>query len=92
MPLRSLDTVRRAHINLDAWQRVMAPRNLTGIFLFTTEVENQGSTVHSRMFAPEAGVWEDPATGSASGPLGCYLVRYGVVPAQATTRMSEAAL
>jgi len=87
VPLRSLDTVRRAHINLDAWQRVMAPRNLTGIFLFTTEVENQGSTVHSRMFAPEAGVWEDPATGSASGPLGCYLVRYGVVPAQATTRM-----
>ena len=24
---------------------------------------------------------EDPATGSASGPLGCYLVRHNVVPA-----------
>jgi trans-2,3-dihydro-3-hydroxyanthranilate isomerase len=24
---------------------------------------------------------EDPATGSASGPLGCYLVRHGLVPA-----------
>ena len=23
---------------------------------------------------------EDPATGSASGPLGCYLVRHGIVP------------
>jgi PhzF family phenazine biosynthesis protein len=23
---------------------------------------------------------EDPATGSANGPLGCYLVRYGLVP------------
>jgi trans-2,3-dihydro-3-hydroxyanthranilate isomerase len=22
---------------------------------------------------------EDPATGSANGPLGCYLVRYGLV-------------
>jgi trans-2,3-dihydro-3-hydroxyanthranilate isomerase len=33
------------------------------------------------MFAPGLGVFEDPATGSASGPLGCYLVRYAVIPA-----------
>jgi trans-2,3-dihydro-3-hydroxyanthranilate isomerase len=26
------------------------------------------------------GIAEDPATGSASGPLGCYLVRHKVVP------------
>ena len=32
------------------------------------------------MFAPELGVMEDPATGGASGPLGCYLVRHRVVP------------
>jgi trans-2,3-dihydro-3-hydroxyanthranilate isomerase len=35
--------------------------------------------VYSRMFAPEFGIVEDPATGSASGPLGCYLVKHGVV-------------
>jgi PhzF family phenazine biosynthesis protein len=28
------------------------------------------------MFAPHSGVPEDPATGSASGPLGAYLVRH----------------
>jgi trans-2,3-dihydro-3-hydroxyanthranilate isomerase len=28
------------------------------------------------------GVYEDPATGSASGPLGCYLVKHSVIPAQ----------
>lgn len=32
------------------------------------------------MFAPGVGVYEDPATGSASGPLGCYLIKNGVVP------------
>ena len=32
------------------------------------------------MFAPEIGIAEDPATGIASGPLGCYLVRHQVVP------------
>ena len=36
-------------------------------------------TVYSRMFAPGLGVTEDPATGIASGPLGCYLVKHGLV-------------
>lgn len=80
VPLRSLDAARRAHINLDAWQRTISSRGLSEIFLFTREVENPGSTVHSRMFAPGMGIAEDPATGAASGPLGCYLVRYGLVP------------
>ena len=49
------------------------------VFVFTREVEHEGSHVHSRMFAPGLGITEDPATGAASGPLGCYLVRYGLV-------------
>ena len=35
--------------------------------------------VYCRMFAPGFGIVEDPATGIASGPLGCYLVHYGLV-------------
>jgi trans-2,3-dihydro-3-hydroxyanthranilate isomerase len=31
------------------------------------------------MFAPGLGVAEDPATGGASGPLGSYLVKHGLV-------------
>ena len=34
------------------------------------------------MFAPEFGIVEDPATGIASGPLGCYLVKHGLVTAE----------
>ena len=51
-----------------------------GIFLFSTQSGKDKATVYSRMFAPDLGVGEDPATGSASGPLGCYLVRHNVVP------------
>jgi trans-2,3-dihydro-3-hydroxyanthranilate isomerase len=57
-----------------------------GVFLFTTDVPRQGSgqsadvTIYSRMFAPSQGIVEDPATGSASGPVGCYLVTHGLVP------------
>jgi trans-2,3-dihydro-3-hydroxyanthranilate isomerase len=39
------------------------------------------------MFAPEFGIIEDPATGSASGPLGCYLVHHGVVAGEAASAM-----
>ena len=48
------------------------------IFIFTTETERNDSFVHCRMFAPSFGIVEDPATGSAHGPLGAYLVKYGL--------------
>jgi trans-2,3-dihydro-3-hydroxyanthranilate isomerase len=39
------------------------------------------------MIAPGFGIVEDPATGSASGPLGCYLVQHGVVAADRADAM-----
>jgi trans-2,3-dihydro-3-hydroxyanthranilate isomerase len=50
-------------------------------YLFTTDRAgaSDSATTYSRMFAPMLGVNEDPATGSASGPLGSYLVRYSLV-------------
>jgi trans-2,3-dihydro-3-hydroxyanthranilate isomerase len=38
-----------------------------------------GDRVHTRMFGPGLGVVEDPATGSAAGPLAVHLGRHGVV-------------
>lgn len=50
-----------------------------GLYAFTTaDLSLPDSTVHGRMFAPGAGVSEDPATGSAAGPLAAYLVRHGI--------------
>jgi trans-2,3-dihydro-3-hydroxyanthranilate isomerase len=48
------------------------------VFLFASDGANR---LYSRMFAPDAnGIDEDPATGSASGPLGAFAVKYGLVP------------
>jgi trans-2,3-dihydro-3-hydroxyanthranilate isomerase len=47
--------------------------------VFTFETERPESTVHVRMFAPLLGVPEDPATGSANGALGAYLVHHQAV-------------
>ena len=50
------------------------------VMVFTLETESAEATVHTRMFAPSLGVPEDPATGSANGALGAYLVRHRAVP------------
>jgi trans-2,3-dihydro-3-hydroxyanthranilate isomerase len=78
VPVTNLAAIKSIRVNLDLHERLMAAFDTTGVFVFTTDVETAGSTVHSRMFAPAAGVFEDPATGAASGPLGAYLVRYGI--------------
>ncbi|HZI20413.1 MAG TPA: PhzF family phenazine biosynthesis protein [Pyrinomonadaceae bacterium] len=81
VPVRGLDAARRARPRADLIERAAGRGVPPEVFLFTREVVHDGSTVHSRMFAPGLGITEDPATGGASGPLGCYLVRHGLVAA-----------
>lgn len=53
-----------------------------GYFVFTLDTEDGDDALsHGRMFAPAIGVDEDPVTGNANGPLGAYLVRYGMLSA-----------
>jgi trans-2,3-dihydro-3-hydroxyanthranilate isomerase len=58
-----------------------------GVFVFTLEPTDPGVTAYSRMFAAGFGVPEDPATGGASGPLGCYLVRHKLASANAARNL-----
>lgn len=51
------------------------------IFIFTTDRTGAAGdeAVYSRMLAPAFGIAEDPATGGASGPLGCYLFTHDLI-------------
>ena len=60
------------------------------VFVFSTEPGPDGATAYSRMFAPGLGVYEDPATGAASGPLGAYLVRHLIVEGPEAGRIVSA--
>jgi trans-2,3-dihydro-3-hydroxyanthranilate isomerase len=82
VPLTSRAAVDNATANRGALDDLLqsSKSGAHGVFLFSAERGRDRATVYSRMFAPEMGVAEDPATGSASGPLGCYLVRHKVVP------------
>lgn len=57
------------------------------VFLFSLERGADDATTFSRMFAPQFGIAEDPATGGASGPLGAYLLQHAAVSPQQATRM-----
>lgn len=58
------------------------------VFVFAMS-SRDGVSCYSRMFAPEFGIPEDPATGGASGPLGCYLLRHGLAtPGEARALLS----
>lgn len=86
IPLATRRAVDNAASNFEAIDTFFRAARVeaSGVFLFSHERGGDKATVYSRMFAPEVGVAEDPATGSASGPLGCYLVRHKIVsPARA---------
>ena len=78
--VNDLESIRRIRFRADVAEKVLEGVGAKGVFVLTTEVEFPGSQVHGRLFAPGQGIPEDPATGSAAGPLGCYLSRYGVMP------------
>jgi trans-2,3-dihydro-3-hydroxyanthranilate isomerase len=49
-----------------------------GIYVFSVEKAGDDVTAYSRLL-PSGGI-EDPATGSAVGPAGCFAAKYGFVP------------
>lgn len=83
LPLKTRKAVDQAESDKLGLVRFFERQNLHlhGLFLFTPEGGADEATVYSRMFAPGLGVSEDPATGGASGPLGCYLVKHGLIDA-----------
>jgi trans-2,3-dihydro-3-hydroxyanthranilate isomerase len=76
IPLRNKSAVDRAWIDMSGMKILHAvdPDKPLCVFVFTPTPEG----VYSRMFAPEQGVAEDSATGSATGPLAAYMIQNGL--------------
>lgn len=87
VPVRTLTAVKSMTVNHAAITEICQHFGANGIMVYTTLTVEDWSTVHTRMFAAPIGVGEDPATGSASGALGAYLVKNGVVEVAPTTEI-----
>jgi trans-2,3-dihydro-3-hydroxyanthranilate isomerase len=78
VPVRSLADLGRCRTNLnlldEVYERNDFGANATGCYAFTCETIEVGEArAHARFFVGQ-NIGEDPATGSAAGPLGGYLV------------------
>lgn len=83
--LNSLKAVQAAEPSPNEITNVLAGQLSQEIVIFSTETVHEDSSVHARMFAPGVGVLEDPATGSAAGPLGAYVRKYDIQDASDVT-------
>ncbi|MFC1884800.1 PhzF family phenazine biosynthesis protein [Thermodesulfobacteriota bacterium] len=78
VPINDLSAIKRAVGNMNRIADFFKNRKSMAPYLFTLETENPQSKIHTRFFAPHLGIIEDPATGSAAGPLAGYLLKYNV--------------
>jgi trans-2,3-dihydro-3-hydroxyanthranilate isomerase len=85
VPIRSLADLRSCRVNAALLSELYSRMNASGCYAFSREtIEVGAARAHARLFAPADNIPEDPATGSAAGALGAYLIHHGAidVPAQ----------
>jgi trans-2,3-dihydro-3-hydroxyanthranilate isomerase len=75
IPVRNIDAVRRSHIDEARWDAAFESGGRSFAFIFSGETEDKAHDFHARMFAPRAGVREDPATGSAAAAFAGFCAR-----------------
>lgn len=77
VPIRSLADLRACKVNSSLLAEIYTRRGATGCHAFTRETIEVGpARAHARFFAPADNIPEDPATGSACGALGAYLIHH----------------
>jgi len=84
VPIRNKEAVDRASLDPESMRILKGPdaRRLA-MFVFTPTPEG----AYSRMFAPDLGVTEDPASGSLTGPLAALMMQHGLAPKADGTRL-----
>lgn len=83
VPIRSLADLRDCKVDGSLLAEIYTRRGGTGCLVFTRETLEVGAArAHARMFAPADNIPEDPATGSACGALGGYLVHHAAIPVE----------
>ncbi len=77
VPARGLADLARVRVDARELAALAKPLGCEGCYLFCLETREPSSVAHARGFFPGIGIDEDPATGSAAGPLALYLVARG---------------
>lgn len=92
MLVKNRKAVERASGNASLFAEAskMMPKDVADIYVTCLDPVDRSSTTHSRgLSLVNRNIVEDPATGSASGCLGSYLVRWKLVPIERVTRITN---
>jgi trans-2,3-dihydro-3-hydroxyanthranilate isomerase len=84
IPLTSQRALSQVKINPSILETVTQELEISLVAPFTME-GMEGNRIRARVFAPLHGVPEDPATGSAAGCFGSYLVKHGLIKGESLT-------
>jgi trans-2,3-dihydro-3-hydroxyanthranilate isomerase len=80
VPITSLADLRDIRVDSTLLADIYLRRGGMGCHAFTREtIEIGPARAHARFFAPADNIPEDPATGSACGALGGYLIHHGAL-------------
>lgn len=90
LPVGHLRALKDLKPDVTALRRIPLPGGADGVIVVTTHTTEPLSAVHLRMFAPAAGLAEDPGTGSAQGPVAAWLARAGYFSGAAGSRAGTA--
>lgn len=66
VPVANLEAMAKLRVAPSHWARAFTDRGTDGVYVYTRQCVRTQSSFHARMFAPDLGVPEDPATGSAA--------------------------
>lgn len=72
-----------------ALQQILATAGAQGCYVYSVTTEDPSTDAYSRFFNPTVGIAEDPATGSAAGPLAAHLRRLGLARDRATIQQGH---
>lgn len=76
VPLKTLEGLKAVRINRERYFELIQNAQAKAILVFCPQKYHQENDMNVRVFAEHFGVPEDPATGSANGCLGGYLVKH----------------
>jgi trans-2,3-dihydro-3-hydroxyanthranilate isomerase len=80
MPVTNLDAMAKVRVTPKHWARAFTDRGVQGVYLYTRQCVRAQAAFHARMFAPDLGVPEDPATGSAAASFAYVVQEFDVLP------------
>lgn len=66
VPVANLEAMAKVRVTPTHWARAFTDRRIDGVYLYTRQCVRTQASFHARMLAPDIGIPEDPATGSAA--------------------------